>query len=50
MSFLHEYLLRPKPVPRIATPQYGFIEAVGFSDVALPALTAAGPVTPRAIG
>ncbi|WP_428487728.1 FkbM family methyltransferase [Rhodopila sp.] len=38
MAFLRQYLLQPKPVPRIVTPQYGFIDAVGFSDVALPAL------------
>jgi hypothetical protein len=31
-------LLQPKPLPRIATPQYGFVDAVGFSDVPLPSL------------
>jgi FkbM family methyltransferase len=36
--FLRRYLLQPKPLPRIATPQYGFVDAVGFSDVPLPAL------------
>ncbi len=43
MIFLREYLLRPKPVPRIASPQFGFIDAVGFADVALPALAATPP-------
>jgi hypothetical protein len=38
--FLREYPLRQKPVPRIASPQYGFIDAIGFSDVRLPALDA----------
>ncbi len=37
-DFLRQYLLRPKPVPRVATPQYGFIDAVGFSDDPLPVL------------
>jgi hypothetical protein len=32
MEFLRHYLLRPKPLPHIATPQHGFIDAVGFSD------------------
>jgi FkbM family methyltransferase len=36
-AFLRQYLLQPKPVPRIASPQYGFIDAVAFSDEALPA-------------
>jgi hypothetical protein len=44
MTFLRHYLLQPKPVLRIATPQYGFIDAVGFSNVALPALSL--PVQP----
>jgi FkbM family methyltransferase len=30
--FLRHYLLAPKSVPRIATAQYGFTDAVGFSD------------------
>jgi FkbM family methyltransferase len=38
MMFFRHYLLRPKPVPRIATPQFGFIDAIGFADAALPAL------------
>ena len=38
MTFLRHYLLRPKSVPRIASPQYGFIDAFGFADTALPAL------------
>jgi FkbM family methyltransferase len=48
MIFLREYLLKPKPVPRIATPQYGFIEAVGFADVALIALGGSGSAAPPA--
>jgi FkbM family methyltransferase len=50
MIFLREYLLRAKPVPRIMTPQYGFIDAIGFSDVALPALNGAAPMTLPAHG
>jgi hypothetical protein len=38
MSLLRQYLLRPKPVRGIATPQYGFIDTVCFADVALEAL------------
>ena len=38
LDFLRQYLLRPKPIPRVATPQYGFIDAVGFSDQPLPTL------------
>ena len=44
MVFLREHLLRAKPVPRIGSPQYGFIDAIGFSDVKLPAL--GGPDAP----
>jgi hypothetical protein len=36
MALLAQYLLKPKPVPRIATPQYGFTDALALSDVALP--------------
>lgn len=36
MDFLRQYLLKPKPVPRVASPQYGFVDAVGFSEQALP--------------
>jgi FkbM family methyltransferase len=36
MDFLRRYLLSAKPVPRIATPQYGFVHAIAFSDDALP--------------
>ncbi len=36
MDFLRQYLLSAKPVPRIATPQYGFVHAVAFSDDTLP--------------
>jgi FkbM family methyltransferase len=36
VAFLQRYLLQPKPVPRIASPQYGFVDAVAFSDEALP--------------
>ena len=30
-AFVDSWLLQPKPVARIATPQYGFIEGLGFS-------------------
>ncbi len=36
MDFLRQYLLSAKPVPRIATPQYGFVHAIAFSDEMLP--------------
>jgi FkbM family methyltransferase len=36
MDFLRQYLLRAKQVPRIRTPQYGFIDAVAFSEQPLP--------------
>jgi len=36
MDFLRQYLLSAKPVPRIATPQYGFVHGIAFSDEALP--------------
>jgi FkbM family methyltransferase len=36
MEFLRHHLLRAKPVPRIRTPQYGFIESVAFSEQPLP--------------
>ena len=36
LDFLRQYLMRAKPVPRIRTPQYGFIDAVAFSEQALP--------------
>lgn len=36
MSFLRRYLLQPKAVPRIASRQYGFVDAVAFSDEVLP--------------
>jgi FkbM family methyltransferase len=39
MMFLRQYLLRPKPVPRIASQQFGFIDAVGFADATLPDLS-----------
>jgi FkbM family methyltransferase len=35
VGFLRQYLLQPKPVPRIASLQYGFVDAVAFSDEAL---------------
>jgi FkbM family methyltransferase len=35
-DFLRQYMLKPKPVARIASPQYGFVDAVGFSDQPLP--------------
>lgn len=37
MDFLRQYLLSAKPVPRVATPQYGFVHAIAFSEDALPA-------------
>lgn len=36
MDFLRQYLLAAKPVARIATPQYGFVHAVAFSEALLP--------------
>nr|WP_294504733.1 FkbM family methyltransferase [uncultured Rhodopila sp.] len=39
MMFLRQYLLRPKTIGRIASQQYGFIDAVGFADAALPELS-----------
>ena len=36
LEFLRHYLLRAKPVARVRTPQYGFIDAVAFSDQPLP--------------
>ena len=35
-SFLNKYILQPKTVPGIASPQFGFIDAVAFSDQVLP--------------
>ena len=35
-DFLRQYLLRAKPLPRIRTPQYGFVDAVAFSEYPLP--------------
>jgi hypothetical protein len=43
MVFLREYLLRAKPVARVGSPQYGFVDAIGFTDVKLPALDEARP-------
>jgi FkbM family methyltransferase len=34
-DFIGDYLLNPKPVPRIASPQYGFVDAAGFSAIRL---------------
>ena len=36
LSLLAQYLLKPKPVARIATPQYGFTDSLALSEVALP--------------
>ena len=36
LTLLAQYLLKPKPIPRIATPQYGFTDALALSEVALP--------------
>ena len=35
VSFLHHYLLEPKIVARITSPQYGLIDGVGFSRIPL---------------
>ena len=35
-AFLRRYLLQPKAVSRVASPQYGFVDAVAFSDEPLP--------------
>jgi FkbM family methyltransferase len=40
LGFLQHYLLQPKDLPGLATPQYGFIDAVGFSEEVLPTLGA----------
>jgi hypothetical protein len=37
LAFLRQYLLQPKALPRIASPQYGFVDTVAFSDEELPA-------------
>jgi FkbM family methyltransferase len=36
MDFLRQYLLSAKPVPSVATPQYGFVHAIACSDEQLP--------------
>lgn len=36
MGFMRHYLLQPKPLPRIASSQYGFVDAVAFTEEALP--------------
>ena len=36
MDFLRHYLLSAKPVPLVASPQYGFVHTVAFSEQALP--------------
>ena len=36
MDFLRHYLLSAKKVARVASPQYGFVHAIAFSDQALP--------------
>jgi len=45
MTYLREYLLRHKVVPRVRSRQYGFIDAIGFTDVKLPALDEPKPTT-----
>ncbi|HBK05282.1 MAG TPA: hypothetical protein DDZ81_05390 [Acetobacteraceae bacterium] len=35
-AFPRQHLLRPKSLPRIASPQYGFVGAVAFSEEPLP--------------
>ena len=37
LDFLRQYLMRAKPLPRIRTPQYGFVDSVAFSARPLPA-------------
>lgn len=37
IAFLRQYLLQPKAVPRVASLQYGFVDAVAFSEEPLPA-------------
>jgi FkbM family methyltransferase len=36
LELLRHYLLRAKQIPRIRTPQYGFVDAVAFSELPLP--------------
>ncbi len=33
-----DFLLKPKRVPRIASLQYGFVDAAGFSAIPLPCI------------
>ncbi len=35
LDFLRQYLLRPKQIPGIASPQYGFTDAFAFADAEL---------------
>jgi hypothetical protein len=35
LDFLRQYLLRPKQLPNIATPQYGFTDEFAFADMEL---------------
>jgi FkbM family methyltransferase len=38
LEFLQTYLLATKPVPRVTSPQHGFVDAIGFSAIRLPEL------------
>ena len=35
LKFIEDYLMKPKRLPRIASPQYGFVDAAGFSAIRL---------------
>jgi hypothetical protein len=48
MDLLRHYLLCPKPIPRVATPEYGFTEALALSDTMLP-LSELAPPEPGAM-
>ncbi|HET8995779.1 MAG TPA: FkbM family methyltransferase [Acetobacteraceae bacterium] len=47
MDFLRQYLLSAKPVPRIASSQYGFVHTLAFSDQPLPADEREGQAAPQ---
>jgi FkbM family methyltransferase len=46
LEFLRHYLLRAKPVPRIRTPLYGFVDAMAFSELPLPSANEAQGLRP----
>jgi FkbM family methyltransferase len=35
LKFIEDYLMKPKRLPRVASPQYGFVDAAGFSAIRL---------------